>query len=261
MWEPIYNKTDLIEKVNQYGNEEVILNIRRNEEEIQLKVKPVMTAPEEYRLGIWVRDNTQGIGTLTFIDENGRFGALGHGITDVDTSTLMEMDDGKLYETKILSIIKGEKGSPGEMTGFIDYNDANVRGQIKDNTEAGIFGIANDALKQEVAAEPMDICMKQDIELGPATIRCCASGEVKEYQVEIKEVNMTGDDVNKGIVLEITDPELLNLTGGIIQGMSGSPIIQNNKIIGAVTHVFIQDSSRGFGIFIENMLQMESENQ
>ena len=259
--EPIYNKTDLIEKVNQYGNEEVILNIRRNEEEIQLKVKPVMTAPEEYRLGIWVRDNTQGIGTLTFIDENGRFGALGHGITDVDTSTLMEMDDGKLYETKILSIIKGEKGSPGEMTGFIDYNDANVRGQIKDNTEAGIFGIANDALKQEVAAEPMDICMKQDIELGPATIRCCASGEVKEYQVEIKEVNMTGDDVNKGIVLEITDPELLNLTGGIIQGMSGSPIIQNNKIIGAVTHVFIQDSSRGFGIFIETMLQMESDNQ
>ena len=103
--------------------------------------------------------------------------------------------------------------------------------------------------------------MKQDIELGPAVIRCCASGEVKDYQVEIKEINMTGDDVNKGIVLEITDPELLNLTGGIIQGMSGSPIIQNNKIIGAVTHVFIQDSSRGFGIFIENMLQMESENQ
>lgn len=256
---PIETKTELIDEVNACEGREVILDIRRGEELIQLKVKPVLTSPEEYKLGIWVRDNTQGIGTLTFIDENGNFGALGHGIADVDTSTLMEIEDGKLYKTKILSIVKGEKGTPGELTGFIDYDEGNIRGKITKNTEAGIFGKANEEMQREVSAQPMDICMKQDIELGPAVIRCSASGEVQDYQVEITDVNLNEDDVNKGIVLKIVDENLLNLTGGIVQGMSGSPIIQNGKIIGAVTHVFIQDSSKGFGIFIENMLQMEGD--
>ena len=254
----VNNKSQLIDLINEYGTEDIVLNIRRNGEMIGIKIAPVQTTLNEYKLGIWVRDNTQGIGTLTFINEDGKFGALGHGINDVDTSTLMELKSGNLYQTNIVSIIKGEKGIPGELTGTIDYNKTNILGDITSNTTEGIFGVSSKLLQKFTKNSSMEVGLKQDIKVGPAYIRCDVEGEVKDYDVEIIEVNSGENNVNKGIVLKVTDENLLKITGGIVQGMSGSPIIQNNKIIGAVTHVFIQDSTKGFGIFIENMI--ESDN-
>lgn len=254
----VNNKSQLIDLINEYGTEDIVLNIRRNGEMIGIKIAPVQTTLNEYKLGIWVRDNTQGIGTLTFINEDGKFGALGHGINDVDTSTLMELKSGNLYQTNIVSIIKGEKGIPGELTGTIDYNKNNILGDITSNTTEGIFGVSSKLLQKFNKNSSMEVGLKQDIKVGPAYIRCDVEGEVKDYDVEIIEVNSGENNVNKGIVLKVTDENLLKITGGIVQGMSGSPIIQNNKIIGAVTHVFIQDSTKGFGIFIENMI--ESDN-
>lgn len=255
---PINNKNELISFINENGANSIVLNIRRSGELIDVKIEPVQTTPDEYKLGVWVRDNTQGIGTLTFIDKDGEFGALGHGINDVDTSTLMELKSGNLYHTNIVSIIKGEKGIPGELTGTIDYDKSNILGEINRNTTEGIFGISEKILSRYDKDSMMEVGLKQDVKLGPAYIRCDVEGEIKDYNVEIIEVNTGENNVNKGIILKVTDERLLNVTGGIVQGMSGSPIIQNDKIIGAVTHVFIQDSTKGFGIFIENMLQSKN---
>ena len=207
-------------------------------------------------MGIWVRDNAQGIGTLTFVDENGNFGALGHGINDVDTSTLMELEEGLLYKTNIIAIKKGTKGTPGELTGMISYSDKNVIGTIENNTNAGIFGKCN-TMKMPLLeeAEYLPVGLKQEIHLGEAQIISTVEDTREYYDVEITEVRLDHDNVNRGIVLKITDPRLLALTGGIVQGMSGSPIIQDGKVIGAVTHVLVQDSTKGYGIFIENMLE------
>lgn len=255
--EVVNNKKELVEKVNNYGNEDLILEVRRNDEIVKLSLKPVMTGVNEYKMGIWVRDNTQGIGTLTFVDTNGNFGALGHGINDVDTSELMDLKTGQLYNTDIIYIVKGEKGSPGELSGVIRYNDNEIIGEITRNTKSGIFGTLTEDTSNLVD-EAVEICYKQDIEIGAATILSSVSGTVQEYAVEIVEINLNDNDANKGLVIKVTDPELLELTGGIVQGMSGSPILQNGKLIGAVTHVFIQDSTSGFGIFIENMLEIQN---
>ena len=250
----VEEKEELLAEVADCQGEDVVLGIRRNGETTEVKIQPVAAPGGVYRLGIWVRDNTQGIGTLTYVDGESNFGALGHGINDVDTSTLMEIDSGSLYEAEILSIVKGQSGTPGELMGMISYDSANLRGKITKNTPAGIFGKAGSTLSQECAASPVEVGWKQEIAVGPAVIRCYMEGELQEYEVEIEEIHLSGDDINKGIVLRVTDERLLALTGGIVQGMSGSPILQNGKIIGAVTHVFVQDSAKGFGIFIENML-------
>lgn len=253
--EEIRDKEELIERINDLGKEEIVLDLERKGERIQVKLKAVQTERDEYRLGIWVRDNTQGIGTLTFLTEEGEFGALGHGINDVDTGTLLELEKGALYDTSIVDIKKGEKGTPGELSGMIRYRSELVCGEIEENTPAGIFGTGQERLYEKISPEMVQVGYKQEIELGEAWIRSFVSGEQKDYRVEILEVNRNEADVNKGIILKVTDPELLELTGGIVQGMSGSPILQNGKIVGAVTHVFVQDSTKGFGVFIENMLE------
>ena len=217
-----------------------------------------MTGTSEYKTGIWVRDDTQGIGTLTYVDENGNYGALGHGISDVDTSTLLSLQEGKLYPSDIISVVKGEKGTPGELAGVIRYDENEVMGSITANTEAGIFGKVTESFKSQLKGTPIEVGLKQEIETGPATIRCTVDGTVKEYDIEIEKVLLNSSDVNKSMVIKVTDEELLQKTGGIVQGMSGSPIIQNGKLIGAVTHVFIQDSTSGFGIFAENMIFVDS---
>lgn len=253
--ESIQEKEELIEAVNACDGQDVVLELERDGERIEVEVETVQTGAEEYKLGIWVRDNTQGIGTLTFLTEDGTFGALGHGINDVDTGILLKPSQGKLYDTTIVNIHKGEAGTPGELSGLIRYRDSFVCGTIAENTEAGIFGRSSERLGERLSGETLQVGYKQEIETGEALIRSSVSGELQDYQVEILEVHRNEEDVNKGIVLRVTDPELLELTGGIVQGMSGSPIIQNGKIVGAVTHVFVQDSTKGFGIFIENMLE------
>lgn len=250
----VSGKEELIKLVNGSGGNEMKLDVLREGETTTLAVSPVMTGPSEYKLGLWVRDNTQGIGTLTYVDSEGRFGALGHGISDVDAGTLLSLKDGKLYHTDILSVIKGEKGSPGELSGVIHYQDDQILGKITENTETGIFGSMTCDQARCTLGQPVEIAYKQEIKTGPATILTAVDGQVQEYDIEITKINLSGGEANKSMVIKVTDPALLEKTGGIVQGMSGSPILQDGRLIGAVTHVFIQDSTCGYGIFIENMI-------
>lgn len=251
----IHEKEELIRMVEESGGEAVRLTVERNGEIMDLQIKPQRDVNNAYKIGVWVRDNAQGVGTMTYIDNQGNFGALGHGINDVDTSTLMHMEGGMLYETSIVEIKKGEVGKPGEMTGMIVYSDDRILGEIDSNSSRGIFGSCNSRALALGAEEPLPIGLKQEIEKGPAQILCTVDGSPKYYDVEITEIHLDHDNVNRGIELKVVDERLLEITGGIVQGMSGSPIIQNGKFIGAVTHVLVQDSSRGYGIFIENMLE------
>lgn len=252
--EKIENKKHFVQMITESGGEEMIMTIRRGDEDTEVKIKPEGNQSGEWKLGIWIRDNAQGIGTLTYVDTDDTFGALGHGINDVDTSTLMQLGEGTLYKTEIVGITRGKDGSPGELTGYIEYDNENIIGEITQNTAEGIFGVCNDEIVQQTIYEPIPIALKQEVELGHAQIICSVSGEPKFYDIEVEELHLEDDNINRGLVIKITDEELLTLTGGIIQGMSGSPIIQNGKLVGAVTHVLVQDATSGYGIFIENML-------
>lgn len=251
----IHDKSELVETVKELGDEDIILRVRREAQYMNIRMKPVRQNARECKLGIWVRDNAQGLGTVTFLNTNSRFGALGHGIHDVDTNTLLEIENGTVYETSIRDIQKGQDGTPGGMEGIIVYNNYNVLGNITHNTDCGIFGTIDriDALFADQT--PMETAAKDEITEGPATIRCAVEGSVKDYQIRITKIDKNTSEVNKGIVIEVTDEKLLSVTGGIVQGMSGSPIIQNGKLIGAVTHVFVHDATKGYGIFIENMMK------
>lgn len=235
----------------------MILKLLRGQEVIQVRVNAVRTKEEDYKLGIWVKDDIQGIGTLTYLTEEMRFGALGHGITDTDTGELLEISSGSLYDTNILEIVKGERGTPGEISGMITYSDRHIRGSIGKNTFAGIFGTADRKLRSELGTEYVEVGFKQEIQRGPALIQSFVSGELETYQIQIQEIRLNEDDVNKGMVFQVTDPRLLQMTGGVIQGMSGSPILQNGRLVGAVTHVFVNDPARGYGIFAESMIAEE----
>ena len=247
-------KSELINEIQECDGSDVTLRIRRNEDEFSVRVTPVKTTGGSYKIGAWIRDNTQGIGTLTFISKDGRFGALGHGITDVDTGLLMDVKSGTIYKAEIMSVIKGKEGEPGELIGMIRQSDRYKLGRITNNTYQGIFGMIGNGYKELKQAEALEIGLKQEVKKGKAKIRCTVNDNVDDYEIVIESVDIGNSNHSKGIVLRITDERLLNMTGGIVQGMSGSPIIQNNKIIGAVTHVFIQDSSKGYGTFIENMV-------
>lgn len=251
----VTKKDELISRIENSDGGEQILTIRRGEECFDVKIRPVRDQTGKYKIGVWVRDNAQGVGTMTYIDSQGNFGALGHGINDVDTSTLMEMNDGTLYQTEIISIQKGTAGHPGEMTGMIVYADDRILGDITSNSIRGIFGKCNNKALALGTEEALPIGLKQEIEKGPAQILCTVDGTTRYYDVEITDIHLDHDNVNRGIELKVTDPELIALTGGIVQGMSGAPLIQNGKFVGAVTHVLVQDSTRGYGIFIENMLE------
>jgi stage IV sporulation protein B len=250
----VKDKNEMINVIQKCNGEDITLLVRRNKEKITVKISPVKTASGSYKIGAWIRDNTQGIGTLTFVSPTGQFGALGHGITDIDTGLLMEVKAGSIYRAEIMSIIKGKEGEPGELIGMIRQGDKYNIGRISKNTYQGIFGKIGDNYVDYFGSQPLDIGFKQEVKKGVAYIRCTIDDKIQDYEIEIESVDISNSNHSKGIVLRITDERLLNQTGGIVQGMSGSPIIQNNKIIGAVTHVFIQDSTKGYGTFIENMV-------
>lgn len=248
-------KDKLIEMVQNCNGEEMDLTVLRENQYYSMRISPRKDKEGVYHLGIWIRDNAQGLGTLTYINGSGQFGALGHGITDVDTSTLMNMDKGTLYEAEIVRLQKGKSGEPGELTGMISYGENHILGSINENSAEGIYGTCNERILSLVREEPMPIGYKQDIKKGPAQILSTVGTETCLYDVEITAIHLEFDKVNRGIELKVTDERLLDTTGGIIQGMSGSPILQDGKIIGAVTHVLINDPARGYGIFIENMIE------
>ena len=207
-----------------------------------------------WQLGAWIRDSMAGIGTLTFYDPaTGRYGALGHGITDVDTAQLMPLASGSIMETTVKAVKKGRKGDPGELKG--DFSVQRDVGTVTVNSCGGIFGTVADT-EFLAGGTPVPVADARQIRTGSATILTTVSGsDTAEYQVEI--IRLYGaDEPTRNMLLRITDPELLAATGGIVQGMSGSPILQDGRIVGAVTHVLLNDPTRGYGIFIENMLDM-----
>ncbi|HIR26347.1 MAG TPA: SpoIVB peptidase [Candidatus Choladousia intestinigallinarum] len=251
---PLNTKEELVACINQSQGHNVLLDVQRGGKLLQLQVTPVQTGDGEYKAGIWVRNDTQGIGTLTYVDQEGNFGALGHGISDVDTGSLMEISDGLLYNAEVVSIIKGAQGQPGELAGVIHYSDGYRIGQITENTKKGIYGTITGFPLLAEHLDLYEIGYRQEVETGPAVIISMVDGVRKEFDIEIQELRYNVKEENKGMILKVTDDELLELTGGIVQGMSGSPIIQNGRLIGAVTHVFVNDPTKGYGIFIENML-------
>ena len=252
--EKIRRKQELIERLENFEGEELILGIRRNGKNLEVALKPVLDGENRY-LGIWVRDDTQGVGTLTFVTEEKNFAALGHGISDTDSELLMEVSGGKLYDCEIIGITKGQAGVPGKLAGKIFYNQEHFLGRISGNLSGGIYGMANNKLMESIDNETIPIALKQEVHEGEAKILSSVDGSLKEYSVEIRKIYRGETDINKGMEIVVTDERLLELTGGIVQGMSGSPIIQDGKLVGAVTHVLVNDPTRGYGIFIENMLE------
>ena len=251
----VHSKKELLDDLSELGDLQVTLEVVRNGEKIPLSITPVKDVRGEYKLGIWVRDNVQGLGTVTFLTEQNEFGALGHGIHDTDTNGLMEISGGKLYRTTIQNVVKGSSGNPGTMEGMIVYNRYNLLGTIEKNTDAGIYGRLDKTEELFGKKELVETAAKEEIVTGPAKMRCFLEDEVREFDIEVMKVDQETAEINKGMMIRVTDEELLEKTGGIIQGMSGSPILQNGKLIGAVTHVFVMDSTKGYGIFAETMLE------
>lgn len=251
----ISRKEDLMQLLKESDGSEIHFKVRRGKEHIEVAVTPIRTADGSYKIGTWIRDDTQGIGTLTYITQDGKYGALGHGITDVDTGVLLEVGSGNAYDAEIIRIVKGQPGTPGELSGIIHRSEEERIGTVTKNTAQGIFGTIKEECTITRSGITMDIGLKQEVKKGKASIMCEINGTVGSYEIEIEQVDYANRNHAKGLVIKITDKELIELTGGIVQGMSGSPIIQNGKLIGAVTHVFIRDSTKGYGTFIENMLE------
>ncbi|MEE1030623.1 MAG: SpoIVB peptidase [Ruminococcus sp.] len=252
--EKLDSKKELIQLVEENEGETMKLEVLRNKQIITLSLHPIQTEDGTYKLGIWVRDNIQGIGTMTCVTEDGAFMALGHGISDIDTGEQLKISSGNLYNTKILGIQKGAVGNPGELKGVIDYSEKEKIGDILVNSGIGISGTLYENQVQNMLGKQYQVGFKQEMECGSAQLICDVGDGVTYYDLEITKIDVNSKEENQNFEIKVTDQELLEKTGGIVQGMSGSPIIQNRKIVGAVTHVLVNDPTRGYGIFIENML-------
>ncbi len=227
------------------------LCVMRNGRLLTFEVTPAETPDGDSRLGLWLRDGVTGIGTITYIDpETGAFGALGHGVNDMESGTLLPVEGGDVCRARIVDVKRGEAGEPGELSG--SFNAGDTIGHIEENTRHGIFGVMEQSFAE--LHEAMPVAEPGEIVSGPATILACVDGSaVREYAVEIAKAGFVAGD-GRDLTIRVTDPELLARTGGIVQGMSGSPILQNGKLVGAVTHVLTGDPTRGYGIFAEHML-------
>lgn len=248
----ITDKESLIEYVeNSCGD--IKLTIERNNSTLTVSVTPSKSSDSgKPKLGIWVRDSTKGIGTITCYDKSGSFYALGHPVTDVDTGGIMKIRTGKIMPAEIISINKGTRGNPGELTGDTDADK--IIGSIASNTECGISGKLD---KSYVTGQKAcRIALKGEITEGDAAVLVTTQGhKVSQYSIKIENAHTLNPDASKAMVIRITDKRLTDKTGGIVQGMSGAPIIQNGKLVGAVTHVFVQDPTKGYGIYIEDMIK------
>ena len=252
----ISNTQDLMEEVNASNGGTIAIKYVRQEETVTASMTPVKNSSNEYKIGLWVRDAAAGVGTLTFYEPSTRmFATLGHGILDVDTSDLIKISNGELVTTNILSIKKGKKGTPGEIRGTIE--SGYTIGQISKNTSFGVFGILNTPSYLNLSnKDAIEVAFREEIKTGKAQIICELENEKrKTYDIEIQKIFLNNNEDNKSMLLKITDSELLEKTGGIIQGMSGAPIIQNGKFVGAVTHVLVNDPGMGYGVFADIMLK------
>ena len=251
---PVSSNAELRQIICESGGVPIDLLVRRNGREFTLRLKPARAVSDTWRGGIWVRDSTAGIGTLTCYDAAGRFVGLGHGIYDVDTGTLLRVGAGSICEATLTGIVKGCDGSPGKLEGI--FTDSAPLGSLLYNSDAGIGGVLEEC---DAKAVNLPIALRQEVKTGKAYLCCMLDEEeLQYYEVKIEKVDLSDGKQSKNMVIRVTDERLLEKTGGIVQGMSGSPIIQDGKLIGAVTHVFVNNAKKGYGIFIENMLDAVS---
>lgn len=259
----IESTSELIECINESNGKELEITYVNEGETKECSITPVKTEEGEYKIGLWVRDSAAGIGTVTFYEpETKSFVALGHGITDIDTSKLINITSGQLVTTKILSIVKGESGTPGKIQGTIE-NQKNI-GTIYKNTNLGIYGEVEETSNLLLNySNTMEVALRNEIKLGEAKILCDIdeNQENEEYTIEIVRKYENNNYDNKSMLIKVTDERLIEKTGGIVQGMSGSPIIQNGKFIGAVTHVIVNNPKEGYAVFGDMLIkQMKSVN-
>lgn len=253
--EEIQTKEQLVNKISSCSGNKIEMLLKRNGENISVSLKPVLSENGVYQIGLWVRDDIAGVGTLTYVSDQMEYGALGHGVTDADLGSLLDLKTGAIYQTTILDVRKGKRGQPGEMSGMINYDEKYKLGSVKENTNVGIYGKLTNLPQDVQDVDALPVMYKEGIKKGKAQIISSVEGRRQTYDIEIEHTDYHSEGNNKGIQFRVTDQALLEDTGGIVQGMSGSPIVQDGKIIGAVTHVFISDSKMGYGIFIENMLE------
>ncbi len=249
--EKISSKKQLTKLVESSAGQPLSLVVRRGEQLTSLHLLPVRSSLDNsYHLGLWVRDSSAGIGTMTFYDpNNGCFAGLGHAICDVDTGQLMPLSQGEIVEASIIGVHAGKSGSPGQLQGAFVANRS--IGSLYTNSYNGVYGRL---LSQPVDAQTIPMAQCQEVRQGPVKILTTVSGQKPQlFDACIEKLSLSQDEPTKNMVLRITDPDLLELSGGIVQGMSGSPIIQDGMLVGAVTHVFVNDPTRGYGIFAENM--------
>lgn len=239
--------------LDETGGQKAALTVKRGSRTLELSAEPGRDENGEYRLGAWVRDSMAGIGTMTFYDpQSGTFGALGHGVTDVDTGKLLPLDHGSIMDASVKAVKKGESAAPGELKG--DFDLTRDCGTLYANTEQGVFGTLAHEDAAAITRAALPVAHQNEVKTGPATVLTTVEGgEAKEYAVEIEKICSPGGNT-RNLLLRVTDEALLEKTGGVVQGMSGSAILQDGKLVGAVTHVLVDDPTRGYGIFIENML-------
>lgn len=256
----IANTDELVETVNSSKGKVIQIKYVRNDETITTSIQPIKSEDNEYKLGLWVRDAAAGVGTLTFYEPStGKFAALGHGIVDVDTGDIINIANGELVTSNLVAIKKGEKGTPGEIKGSIDSGV--TIGNISKNTNFGVFGLVSNKNNLNLnGAKEYEVALRSEIQTGEAEIICeLENGKKEQYKIEISKIYTSNNYDNKSMMIKITDERLLQKTGGIIQGMSGSPIIQNGKFVGAITNVLVSDPTAGYAIFGDLMVkQMKS---
>lgn len=251
------NKSDSDEIKSEINKRMAKIKFLRGGKEMSADITPVRMDDGRYYMGIWVKDDLAGIGTITYYTKDGRFGALGHGIGDgTQSGNLLYANSGDLYSMKLTKIKKGKAGAPGEIGGVVYFGKKSHIGTLDCNSNLGIYGQLDSDELSEYAAEDMyyPVAGKDEIHTGSAQMISEISGKLEKYNLEITNIDKKATDTNKGMELKVTDDRLIELSGGIVQGTSGSPIIQDGKIIGAVTHVFVDDPTGGYGICIDEML-------
>ena len=247
---------ELVECVNNSKGEIVYITYIRDGQEYETYIEPIETEDNEYKLGLWVRDGAAGIGTATYYEPStGKFAALGHGIADSDTEKLISIESGEVVKTNIIDIEKGETGKPGQIKGTVTNSQA--IGEVYSNTEFGIYGKLTNKNRLNIIEEnSLEVATRDEIKEGEAkVILTLEDGIRKEYTIEITKIFKNNNSDNKSMLIKVTDENLINLTGGIVQGMSGAPIIQNGKFCGAVTHVFVNNPIEGYGVFGDLMIK------
>ncbi|MBQ2835539.1 MAG: SpoIVB peptidase [Clostridia bacterium] len=256
----VNNTSQLINAINMCNGEKITITYMRENQQKKSEIQPVKNKQQEYKIGLWVRDSAAGVGTVTFYNETTQsFAALGHAITDIDTGDIIKTSSGEIDDVNIISVVKGVTQEPGKIQGSIKSNS--IIGNIYKNTEFGIYGIIKNESNLKIDySKKMNVAARQEIVLGKAQILSNVTGEVKKYDIEIEKIYYNNNYDNKSMLIKVTDKDLLNETGGIIQGMSGSPIIQNEKFCGAITHVFINDPTTGYAVFADKMIRELSEN-